>query len=70
MLIIKRQEFVNLLKEDFPEDYEKFCFIRDVLLYSKDQALIGKKCSSCNSTKHTFLECDLIHFYPDPFFSI
>ncbi len=30
LLTVKRKEFMTLLS-DFPEDYEKFCYIRDAV---------------------------------------
>jgi hypothetical protein len=42
-LTIKRSDFLDLLDE-FPEDYEKFCFIKDTILDCKDYAILGIKC--------------------------
>lgn len=69
MLSIKRSDFIHLLKE-FPEDYEVFCFIKDLLQYSSDFTKVGEHCISCGAKTHNFLNCKLIHKVVDAYKTI
>lgn len=47
--------------DEFPEDYEKFCFIKDTILDCKDYAILGIKCKVCgHMTNHNFHNCPII----------
>lgn len=61
-MIIERKAFLALL-EDFPEDYEAFCFIKDQLIYSSSLNLLGQHCISCQQQTHDFLSCPLVIIY-------
>ncbi|EAR84834.2 cation channel family protein (macronuclear) [Tetrahymena thermophila SB210] len=66
LLYIRRQDFIDLLKE-FPQDNESFCMIKD-LVSSGQYEKIGLKCYCCdNSTKHSYVECPYIHYIPDKY---
>ncbi|KAL4487100.1 hypothetical protein ABPG72_001552 [Tetrahymena utriculariae] len=66
LLYIRRQDFIDLLKE-FPQDNESFCMIKD-LVNSGQYEKIGLKCYCCdNSTKHSYVECPYIHYIPDKY---
>ncbi|CAD8057941.1 unnamed protein product [Paramecium sonneborni] len=67
LLILPRLSFLKILKE-FPEDREKFCQIRDNLLYNfSKQSLknLDISCYVCKSREHRFKDCPLLHFCPD-----
>lgn len=36
LLFIERKEFLEVLKKDLPEDYEKFCDIKDTINLNED----------------------------------
>ena len=57
---------MEILRE-FPEDYEKFCYIKDLLQYSDDFRMLGEKCYSCGRDNHSFFQCRLIHQVQDPY---
>ncbi|KAL4459922.1 hypothetical protein ABPG74_003448 [Tetrahymena malaccensis] len=61
LLIINRNEFIEILK-NFPQDLEQFCYIRDKIIFSNDYSKIFHSCYSCNSQKHTIIQCPYIHF--------
>ncbi|CAD8055062.1 unnamed protein product [Paramecium sonneborni] len=67
LLILPRSAFIKILKE-FQEDREKFCQIRDNLLYNfSKQSLknLDISCYVCQSREHRFKDCPLLHFCPD-----
>jgi potassium voltage-gated channel Eag-related subfamily H protein 7 len=51
---------------DFPEDYEKFCMLKDQInqsaVLNKDLAI---RCYSCDSLGHIIKKCPLLHYNPD-----
>ena len=38
--MVKREEFLQILK-DHPLDYEKFCYLRDLMLVYNDSSKLG-----------------------------
>ncbi|CAD8149984.1 unnamed protein product [Paramecium pentaurelia] len=67
LLILPRSAFLRILKE-FQEDREKFCQIRDDLLYNfSKQSLknLDISCYVCQSREHRSKDCPLLHFCPD-----
>ena len=48
LLKINRNDFLNLLKE-YPEDYEKFCKIKDSIGMYSNLGEICKKCYCCSN---------------------
>ncbi|KAL4455201.1 hypothetical protein ABPG73_015478 [Tetrahymena malaccensis] len=64
LLKISRDEFINLL-EQFPEDKEAFCHIRDSLIFYQDGYKSSSKCPSCGSFKHNILNCGYLHYEPN-----
>ena len=52
--------FIKILKEN-PEDYEKYCFIKDKMNISNDFSKIHRKCFSCEQSNHTEMYCPKIH---------
>ncbi|KAM3138474.1 hypothetical protein pb186bvf_009388 [Paramecium bursaria] len=67
LLILPRNDFFKIIK-DFQEDREKFCQIRDDLVYNQGNdffKLIEQKCPICGSAEHRLIECYLLTFKPD-----
>ncbi|EAS03486.2 cation channel family protein (macronuclear) [Tetrahymena thermophila SB210] len=63
LLVIKRADFINLLK-DYPDDYEVFCMLRDEATYNSQKSSIMNKCQCCNCYDHSLSVCPIIHFIP------
>ncbi|EAR89662.1 cyclic nucleotide-binding domain protein (macronuclear) [Tetrahymena thermophila SB210] len=63
ILSIKRSDFIQLLQE-FPDDYEKFCMIRDQINIYQEYRTIGFSCYACGKETHSIGECPIIHFIP------
>lgn len=61
MLCIKRDDFLKILNK-FPEDYEKYCLIKDQLTIDSNFNSINTSCYSCNSFEHLMKDCPLFHF--------
>ncbi|CAK56656.1 unnamed protein product (macronuclear) [Paramecium tetraurelia] len=61
--ILSRQDFLQDLK-DFPNDYEKFCAIKDDLLFNFKSSYIQKQCDSCFQTGHEIINCQMLHYVP------
>ena len=61
LFYIKRKEIIDVI-DNFPDDKEKFFFLKDKLsLYSQFTG-INHKCYTCNKTQHTALHCPYTHF--------
>ncbi|CAD8084162.1 unnamed protein product [Paramecium sonneborni] len=63
LLVLSRNDFLQELK-DFPNDYEKFCHIKDDLIYNYRSSYIPKYCESCQSSEHEVNNCTMLHFIP------
>jgi len=60
---IEREEFLKVLRE-FPEDYEKICYIRDQMTIYNNHTLLEQHCFSCREPNHTASQCPLLHHKP------
>ena len=54
LLKINRNDFLRILL-DFPEDYQRYCVIKDSINLYSDYSLIGMKCFSCGRFDHLFI---------------
>ncbi|EAS04885.3 cation channel family protein (macronuclear) [Tetrahymena thermophila SB210] len=61
LLMIKRDEFLQILQE-FPQDYERFCYLRDKIMIVKDYQKLGLRCYSCRSFNHQLNDCPYLHY--------
>ncbi|CAD8126309.1 unnamed protein product [Paramecium sonneborni] len=65
LICLEQKYFLKLLLE-YPEDYEKYCQIKDSLLFSnQNQDLLPQTCFSCSKKFHSMIDCPLIHYVPD-----
>jgi hypothetical protein len=46
---------------EYPEDFERYCLIRDNLLYNQNYKNLGKVCEICQSS-HSFMRCPFVFF--------
>ena len=63
-LTIRREDFVELLNE-FPEDNETFCYIRDIVAHTQDYGKLGESCALCGQHNHHFSRCPMTTIVPD-----
>ena len=61
---ISRAEFLSVLEKN-PEDYEKFCMIRDQIILYGNYKPLKIRCFCCNKMGHLAGICPLIHFVAD-----
>ncbi|EAR91772.2 cyclic nucleotide-binding domain protein (macronuclear) [Tetrahymena thermophila SB210] len=66
LLKIKRSDFVNILKQ-YQSDYEKFCMIKDKIIFSGFYAQLNEQCSSCKERTHSEILCPILHYIPKKF---
>jgi hypothetical protein len=52
---------MEILKE-FPDDYERFCNIRDNLIHNKNQEIIYSGCRVCGNSLHDFWNCESLSY--------
>ncbi|KAL4437912.1 hypothetical protein ABPG74_001083 [Tetrahymena malaccensis] len=64
LLCIDRQDFLNLLK-DFSKDFERFCDIRDTLIFNPEKSDVKQECYGCQQLNHLIENCPYVHFIPD-----
>ncbi|KAL4483355.1 hypothetical protein ABPG72_007997 [Tetrahymena utriculariae] len=69
-IIQKRQDFIELLTKESPEDYEMFCAIKDSILNYNNYSQLNIQCFACKSESHLMGECPLIHFIANKQFLI
>ncbi|EAR89533.2 cyclic nucleotide-binding domain protein (macronuclear) [Tetrahymena thermophila SB210] len=61
LLFINYKSFIDLLQQ-FPNDYEKFCYIRDEITINKNYSIIGQTCYFCGDDSHLIRNCNQIHY--------
>ncbi|KAL4502410.1 hypothetical protein ABPG72_011997 [Tetrahymena utriculariae] len=61
LLFINYKSFIDLLQQ-FPNDYEKFCYIRDEITINNNYNIIGQGCYFCGDDSHLIRNCNLIHY--------
>ncbi|EWS74108.1 cation channel family protein (macronuclear) [Tetrahymena thermophila SB210] len=61
LLYIKRVDFLQIVKY-FPEDYERFCFIKDNIDLYRQYSKLNIQCLSCKQLGHIVKDCPQIHF--------
>ncbi|KAL4455387.1 hypothetical protein ABPG74_012539 [Tetrahymena malaccensis] len=64
LIKIKRSDFLSILIED-QEEYEIFCMIKDMILFSKDGTRLKVKCPSCKDSNHEVGDCPYLHLQPN-----
>ncbi|CAD8111261.1 unnamed protein product [Paramecium primaurelia] len=60
---IQREKFLNIISS-YPDDYEKFCEIRD-RIQNGDYGALYLNCFSCQSNTHLIQNCNYLHFCAD-----
>ncbi len=63
---ISSEKFKSILMEH-SEDYEKFCEIRDNLIYNRRFDLVDYYCGVCEESNHLSKNCPAIQYKPDYF---
>lgn len=61
---INQNDFIEILKSQ-PEDYEKYCMIKDQINLYGDFSKLRTYCFSCKGKNHLVKECPLNHYIPD-----
>ncbi|CAD8213472.1 unnamed protein product [Paramecium octaurelia] len=60
---ISRDKFLNVISS-YPDDYERFCEIRDRII-NGDYGALYLNCFSCQSNSHLIQHCNYLHFCAD-----
>ncbi|CAK68206.1 unnamed protein product (macronuclear) [Paramecium tetraurelia] len=60
---ISRAKFLNVISS-YPDDYERFCEIRDRII-NGDYGALSLNCFSCQSNSHLIQNCNYLHFCAD-----
>ncbi|EAS01781.3 cation channel family protein (macronuclear) [Tetrahymena thermophila SB210] len=64
LLCIDREDFMHLLK-DFSKDFERFCDIRDTLIFNPEKSDVKLECYGCQQLNHLIENCPYVHYIPD-----
>ncbi|EDK31209.2 cyclic nucleotide-binding domain protein (macronuclear) [Tetrahymena thermophila SB210] len=69
LIKIERAKFIEIIKE-VPSDYEKFCLIKDDIIFNKNWKHSMKKCTYCQHVQsdqayHSSRECPMVHYIPN-----
>jgi len=66
LLYIRREDFLTTLKK-FPQDYERYCQIRDQISLNRNYLPLNLKCMACKQYDHLAIHCPLLHFNKEYF---
>lgn len=61
---INREQFLKILIDN-PDDFEKFCMIKDQIILYSNYFPLKIRCFACNQMGHLAMDCPEIHFAPD-----
>ena len=61
LICIKRDDFLNVLRQ-FPQDYDRYCKIKDQLLNENYNMAINLSCMACKQYDHLVINCPYIHY--------
>ncbi|KAL4463877.1 hypothetical protein ABPG74_005814 [Tetrahymena malaccensis] len=69
LIKIERAKFIETVKE-VPSDYEKFCQIKDDIIFNNNYKHSMKKCTYCQNIQnekayHFQIECPIVHYIPN-----
>jgi hypothetical protein len=68
VVCVNQEIAVNLMQNNFPLDYEKYCMIRDG--YNQKQVSLYNKCNSCHENTHHVSVCPYLNYRPNKNFII
>ena len=60
LFVIKKETFLEILR-NFPEDYEKYCQIKDQINLYKDFSQLFLLCEACHNPNHNIIKCPWLH---------
>ncbi|EAR86704.2 cation channel family protein (macronuclear) [Tetrahymena thermophila SB210] len=66
LLSIKRSIFFELIQSS-PLDLERFCMIKDSIIFNNKYETVGIYCYCCKSSSHLVTSCNFIHLHLDKF---
>ncbi|KAL4505240.1 hypothetical protein ABPG72_016307 [Tetrahymena utriculariae] len=58
---LKLSSFLKIIRQDV-ESYEKFCYVKDQVIYQQYLSSVHFSCLSCQSKNHTLKECPCIFY--------
>ncbi|TNV74067.1 hypothetical protein FGO68_gene10478 [Halteria grandinella] len=66
LLVLAKSDFLETLN-DFPEDCEKFCQLKDKITTQDDDSIIknGSFCPVCSQSVHSLKQCPFVQLIPD-----
>ena len=60
LFLIKKSDFLSIIKEN-PEDFERFCEIKDQVNLYNDLSKLHVYCDCCKTPYHSMLNCPRLH---------
>ncbi|CAD8097569.1 unnamed protein product [Paramecium sonneborni] len=66
LLVLSKQDFLLTLK-DYPDDFQKYCQLKDSIVMNVDQEILQKSvyCPACQQFGHTLTFCPFIQHKPN-----
>ncbi|KAL4492940.1 hypothetical protein ABPG72_020719 [Tetrahymena utriculariae] len=61
---IPKSQFLQII-QDYPIDFEQYCFMRDSFVFDNKLKIIDQKCYVCGKEDHLQNRCNLVHYVPD-----
>ncbi|CAD8105660.1 unnamed protein product [Paramecium sonneborni] len=61
LLVLSKQDFLQTIK-DFPEDFQKYCQLKDSIILNIDSTVLNKSvyCPACQHFEHSLAQCPYI----------
>ena len=69
LFYINKQDFLDLFR-DFPQDYERFCYIRDRISLYDEVEVLNLECELCGKKTHRFQVCPFVGHHIKPYEAI
>ncbi|EAS04444.1 cation channel family protein (macronuclear) [Tetrahymena thermophila SB210] len=61
---IPKSQFLQII-QDYPRDFEQYCFMRDSFVFDNKLKIIDQRCCVCGREDHLQNRCNLVHYVPD-----
>ena len=60
-LVVDRESFIKVVRQSKdPRDYERFCQIKDVMVFQNNSTYLEKNCLICQSLMHVYTRCPFV----------
>lgn len=63
---LSHEQFLEVLREgEFQDDFERYCMLKDEIIFQNRKDVLHLKCQSCGQNNHMVAHCPLITYIPN-----